>query len=144
MPTTLPAFRKHLSDAELKPAYLIAGAEHLLVIEAADVLRERGRELGFVERDVLDVESGFDWNRLADASRELSLFSTRKIIDLRLPTGKPGREGSAAIAAYCQSPPPDTVLLVTANDWSNAHEGTWVRAIEGIGLFVPVWPLRRE
>ncbi len=144
MPTTLPAFRKHLSGTALKQVYLIAGAEHLLVLEAADVLRERARELGYVEREVLDVESGFDWNRLADASRELSLFATRKLIDLRLPSGKPGREGSAAMVAYCDSPPPDTVLLITANDWSKAHEGAWVKAIEQIGVFVPVWPLRRE
>jgi len=144
MPTSLAAFRKQLSAPELAPVYLIAGAEHLLVLEAADALRARARELGFAERDVLDVESGFDWNRLADAGRELSLFASRKLIDLRLPTGKPGREGSAAIAAYCESPPPDTVLLITANDWSKSHEGAWVKAIEQSGVFVPAWPLKRE
>jgi len=144
MSTTLPALRKQLTGAELKPAYLIAGAEHLLVIEAADALRARARELGFGEREVLDVESGFDWNRLADAGRELSLFSNRKLIDLRLPTGKPGREGSAAISEFCTAPPPDTVLMITANDWSRAHEGAWVKAVENAGTFVPVWPLKRE
>lgn len=144
MSTTLPALRKQLTGAELKPAYLIAGAEHLLVIEAADALRARARELGFAEREVLDVESGFDWNRLADAGRELSLFSNRKLIDLRLPTGKPGREGSAAISEFCAAPPPDTVLMITANDWSRAHEGAWVKAVENAGTFVPVWPLKRE
>ena len=76
MPTPLPQFRKQLASGDLKPAYLIAGAEHLLVLEAADALRARARELGY-ERDVLDVESGFDWDRLAGASRELSLFATR-------------------------------------------------------------------
>jgi DNA polymerase III subunit delta len=144
MPTTLAALRKQLTGPALAPAYLIAGAEHLLVLEAADALRARGRALGYVERDVLDVESGFDWNRLADAGRALSLFSTRKLIDLRLPTGKPGKEGSAAIVAYCESPAPDTVLLITANDWSKQHEGAWVRAVEQVGVFVPVWPLKRE
>jgi DNA polymerase III subunit delta len=143
MPMTLPALRKQLAAAEFAPVYLIAGAEHLLVLEAADALRARARALGY-ERDVLDVESGFDWNRLGDASRELSLFATRKLIDLRLPTGKPGREGSAAISEYCAAPPPDTVLLITANDWSKAHEGAWVKSIEAIGVFVPVWPLKRE
>jgi DNA polymerase-3 subunit delta len=61
-----------------------------------------------------------------------------------LPTGLPGKEGSAAIAAYCEAPPPDTVLLVTANDWSKRHEGAWVRAVESAGVFVPVWPMKRE
>jgi DNA polymerase III subunit delta len=144
MPTTLSAFRKQLTGAELKPVYLIAGAEHLLVLEAADALRARARELGFTERDVLDVDHTFDWDRLADAGRTLSLFASRKLIDLRLPTGRPGREGSAAIVEYCESPPPDTLLLVTANDWSKSHEGAWVKAIEKAGVSVPVWPLKRE
>lgn len=144
MATTLPAFRKHLSGDELKPVYLIAGAEHLLVIEAADALRTRARELGFSERDVLDVEANFDWNLLGDASRSMSLFASRKLIDLRLPTGRPGKEGSAAIIEFCASPPPDTVLLMTANDWSKKHEGAWSTAIERAGTAVAVWPLKRE
>jgi DNA polymerase-3 subunit delta len=144
MPITLPLFRKQLAAADLKPAYLIVGAEHLLVLEAADALRARGKELGYVEREVLDVEAGFDWNRLGDASRSMSLFASRKLIDLRLPTGKPGKEGSAAIVEYCEAPPPDTVLLISANDWSKAHEGAWVKALDGVGTYVPVWPLKTE
>jgi DNA polymerase III subunit delta len=143
MPTSLPAFRKQLAAGEIKTATLVAGAEHLIVLEAADAFRQRARELGY-ERDVLDVESGFDWSRLGDAGREMSLFATRKLIDLRLPTGKPGRDGSAAIVEFCESAPPDTVLLITANDWSKQHEGAWVRAVENVGTFVPVWPLKRE
>jgi len=144
MPTSLAALRKQLSGPEIAPVYLIAGAEHLLVLEAADALRARARELGYTEREVLDVEAHFDWNRLADASRAMSLFASRKVIDLRLPTGKPGKDGSAAIVAYCESPPPDTSLLITTNDWSRQHEGAWVKAVEQTGVFVPVWPLKRE
>jgi DNA polymerase-3 subunit delta len=144
MPTSLAVFRKQLASGELKPAYLIAGEEHLLVIEAADALRARARELGYVEREILDVEPHFDWNRLADAGRALSLFASRRLIDLRLPTGRPDKDGSAAIIAFCDAPPPDTVLLVTANDWSKRHEGAWVRAVESVGVFVPVWPMKRE
>ncbi len=144
MPTSLAALRKQLSGPELAPVYLIAGAEHLLVLEMADALRVRARDLGYTEREVLDVEAHFDWNRLADASRTLSLFASRKLIDLRLPTGKPGKEGSAAIVAYCESPPPDTSLLITTNEWSKQHEGAWVKAIEQRGVFVPVWPLKRD
>jgi DNA polymerase-3 subunit delta len=144
MSTTLPAFRKQLGASELRPAYLIAGAEHLLVIEAADALRARAKELGFLERDVLDVESNFDWNQLGDASRSMSLFASRKLIDLRLPTGRPGKDGSAAIVEFCAAPPPDTVLLVSANDWSKKHEGAWSVAIERVGMAVAVWPLKRE
>ncbi|MEO7324741.1 MAG: DNA polymerase III subunit delta [Dokdonella sp.] len=144
MSTTLPAFRKQLGAGELKPVYLIAGAEHLLVMEAADALRARAKELGFIEREVLDVEANFDWNQLGDASRSMSLFSSRKLIDLRLPTGKPGKEGAAAISEFCAAPPPDTVLLVSTNDWSKKHEGAWSAAIERTGIAVAVWPLKRE
>jgi len=144
MAASLPQFRKHIASGELAPAYLIAGAEHLLVIEAADALRGRAKELGYLEREVLDVESNFDWNRLGDAGRSMSLFASRKLIDLRLPTGKPGKEGSAAIVEFCAAPPPDTVLLVTANDWSRKHEGAWSAAIERVGTAVAVWPLKLE
>jgi DNA polymerase-3 subunit delta len=143
MPLKLDQFDAELAQArELAPAWLIAGNEPLLVIEASDRLRRRARELGYDEREVLDVESGFDWNDLARAGAALSLFARRRVIDLRLPTGKPGREGSEAIQAYLESPPPDTVLLITANDWSTKHEGAWSQAIDRAGVFVPVWPLK--
>ncbi|MGA9342463.1 MAG: DNA polymerase III subunit delta [Rhodanobacteraceae bacterium] len=144
MSTHVATFRRQIADGELRPVYLIAGAEHLEVLELADALRRRARECGYAEREVLDAEAGFDWNRLADAGRSLSLFANRKLIDLRVPGGKPGREGSAAIAAYCEAPAVDTVLLVTAHDWSKKHEGAWVKAIENCGMYVPVWPLKRD
>jgi DNA polymerase-3 subunit delta len=144
MPTNLALFHRQLAADALKPAYLIAGAEHLLVLEAADALRARARELGYAEREVLDVEAHFDWNRLAETGSAMSLFSTLRLVDLRLPTGKPGKDGSAAIVAFCEAQVPDTVLLVTANDWSSKHAGAWVNAIERVGTFVPVWPLKRE
>ncbi len=143
MPLRLDEFDGKLAQArDLAPAWLIAGSEHLLVIEAANRLRHRARELGYDEREVLDAESGFDWNELARAGAAMSLFARRRLLDLRLPTGKPGTEGSAAILAYLQAPPPDTVLLITANDWSTKHEGAWSRAIDHHGVFVPVWPLK--
>ncbi|HZP66438.1 MAG TPA: DNA polymerase III subunit delta [Rudaea sp.] len=142
MPTALGALRKQLAGDTLAPAYLIAGEEHLLVLEAADAVRARARALGYAEREVLDAEAGFDWNALAQSASAMSLFASRKLIDLRLPSGKPGREGSAAIVEYCERPPADNVLLVTCTQWSKQHEGAWAAAIERIGVFVPVWPLK--
>ena len=72
----------------------------------------------------------------------LSLFATQRLFDLRLPTGKPGKDGSEAIQAYCANPPPDTVLLVTAQDWSKSHAGKWSEAIARTGHVVPVWPVK--
>ena len=142
MPLTLQQFHRQLAAGELKPVYLLAGEEHLLLLEAADVLRARARELGFAERDVLDAEANYDWNEFAMASASMSLFATRKLIDLRLPGGKPGKEGSAALIEYCENPPPDQVLLISCTQWSKQHETAWVTAVEKAGAFVPVWPLK--
>jgi DNA polymerase-3 subunit delta len=128
----------------LKPVYLIAGEEHLLVIEAADALRQRARELGFSEREVHDVESGFDWNDLARSGAAMSLFATHRLIELRLPTGKPGTEGSNAIQEWCERAPPDCVLLITCMQWSKKQEGKWTQAVDRTGVYLPVWPLKRE
>ena len=144
MPARISDLPKLLSGTELKPVWLIAGAEHLLVLEAADRLRARARELGYSEREVFDVDHRFDWNELTMAGNAMSLFATRRVIDVRLPTGRPGKEGSAAISAWCASPPPDTLLLITTQDWSTKHDGAWVSAIERSGVSMPVWPLKRD
>lgn len=135
----LPA---HLAGSALAPVYLIAGAEPLFSIEATDAVRARARELGFDEREILDASAtGFDWNELARHGASLSLFAQRRIIELRLPTGKPGKEGSAAIMEWCVRPPADTLLLISTTEWSRKHEGAWVTAIERIGVVLPLWPL---
>lgn len=128
-------WRRELAADALRPAYLLAGDE-LLVLEAADALRVRARALGYEERVVLDVESGFDWDDLARAGAGLSLFAVRRLFDLRLPTGKPGKDGSEAIVAWCAAPPPDSVLLISSIAWSRSHEGAWSRAIEQSGAAV--------
>jgi len=144
MPISLAQFHRQLSAAELRPVYLLAGEEHLLLLEAADALRARARELGYVERDVIDAEGNFDWNEFAMASASMSLFSSRKLIDLRLPGGKPGKDGSAALMDFCERPPPDQILLITCTQWSKQHEGAWVAAVEKTGAFVPLWPLKQN
>lgn len=142
--TTLADLQRSLAGAELAPVYLLAGAEHLLVIEAADAVRQRARELGLDERVVLDADARFDWHELARTSAGGSLFSSRRLIDLRLPTGRPGRDGSAALIEYCRQGSADTVLLITTAEWSKAHETAWVKQVQQCGVFVPIWPLKRE
>ncbi|TLY49775.1 MAG: DNA polymerase III subunit delta [Gammaproteobacteria bacterium] len=142
MPQTLTALRKQLAAGELAPVYLLAGEEHLLLLEAADALRTRAKALGYSEREVLDADGSFDWNALTQSACAMSLFATRKVIDLRVPSGKPGKDGAQAIIEYCENPPPDNVLLITATQWSKAHETAWVGAVEKAGVFVPIWPLK--
>lgn len=129
-------FIKTLSRGELAPVYLVAGDEPLQLQEACDALRARARALGYGEREVLDAEARFDWDSLTRSGASLSLFASRRLIELRLPTGKPDRDGSAAITEWCKSPAPDTVLLISAAQWSRKHEGAWVKAVERAGQYV--------
>ena len=126
-------------ERELKPVYVVHGDEPLLVIEAADAIRAAARKTGYDEREVLTALSGFDWNQLAMAAGNLSLFGGRKLLDLRIPTGKPGREGSASIQDYCARCTPDTLLLVTlpALDWKD-EKAAWLTALAEAGAAVKV------
>lgn len=135
MPLTPPQWQKALAGDSLRPVYLLAG-EELLVLEAADALRAQARRLGYTERDVLDVGNHFDWDELARSAAGMSLFATRRLLDLRLPTGRPGVEGAKAINEFCANPPPDVTLLVTATEWSNKHEGAWTKNLDAAGAMV--------
>lgn len=142
MASTLESFHKSLGKSELAPVYLLAGEEPLLLQEAGDALRQRARALGFAEREVLDVDVKFDWNQLARSSASLSLFSTRRLIELRVPTGLVGKDGSAAIIEWCKASAADTVLLISAAQWGKKHEGAWVREVERTGVYVSIKSLR--
>jgi DNA polymerase III subunit delta len=135
-------FERQLASEPLLPVYLIAGSEPLLVMEAADAVRKKAREESYLEREVLDAEASFDWQQLSGGIANLSLFASRRLFDLRLPTGKPGKDGSEEIQQYCNHPPPDTVLLITCQDWSKAHAGKWSEAVTRAGHFLPIWPIK--
>jgi len=128
-------------ERELKPVYVVYGDEPLLVIEAADAIRATARRRGFDEREVLTVLTGFNWIQLHHAAGNMSLFGGRKLIDLRIPTGKPGRDGGAAIADYCARPSPDALLLVTLPglDWKD-EKAAWLNAIAEAGAAVKLTP----
>jgi DNA polymerase-3 subunit delta len=136
-------------DAQLKksllPAYAIHGDEPLLAMEAADAIRAAARGGGFSEREVLEPGRGFDWSEFTHATGSLSLFATKKIVELRLPTGKPGPQGSGAIAAYCERPSEDQLLLVTLPRLDRSGQGSaWFNALARLGAVVDVWPLERS
>ena len=135
MPLNPAQWQKALAGDSLLPVYLLAG-EELLVLEAADALRAQARRLGYAEREVLDVGNHFDWNDLARAAAGMSLFATRRLLDLRLPTGRPGTEGAKAINEFCGNPPPDVTLLITATEWSSKHEGAWTKNLDAAGALV--------
>ncbi len=126
----------------LAPVYFISGDEPLRVLEAADMIRAAARAQGYDERDVLTVQAGFDWNNLLAEAGNLSLFAQRKVIDLRMPSGKPGDAGAKALREYAEHPPEDTLLLITAGKLeSAARNSKWVQALGQAGVVTFVWPL---
>ena len=135
MPLSPGQWQKALAADSLQPVYLLAG-EQLLVLEAADALRAQARRLGYGEREVLEVGQHFDWNELARAAAGMSLFASRRLLDLRLPSGRPGVDGAKAIGAFCADPPPDVTLLITAMEWSSKHDGAWSKKLDASGAMV--------
>lgn len=139
-PERLPA---QLAAEPLRPAYLVAGPEPLRVLEAADAVRVQARAEGIDEREVFEADArDFDWDTLASTFRAPSLFATRRLVELRLPTAKPGKDGAEAIAEFCREPPQDVVLLVTGGEWSRQHGGKWSEAIARIGHVVVAWQVK--
>jgi len=128
-------------EGELKAVYVVYGDDPLLVIEAADALRAAARRHGFDEREVLTAIAGFDWLALHHATGYMSLFGGRKLIDLRIPNGKPGREGAAALHEYCARPSPDAILLVTLPglDWAE-EKAVWLNDLADAGAAVKMIP----
>ncbi len=126
----------------LAPVYFVHGDEPLLVREAADTIRAAATTAGFSERQVLTVESGFDWNSLSAFTQNLSLFAERRLIELHLPTGKPGEAGAKQLVEYAAAPPPDTLLLVVAGKLEKAtRESRWAKALDAAGTMVIAWPI---
>ena len=133
----LDALAGHLAK-RLAPLYVVHGDEHLLAIEAADRIRAAARKAGFTERDVLQVDRHFRWNRLLESGQSLSLFGDRKLIELRIPGGKPGKEGSTALQAYAKSVRDgDTVTLVTLPRLERESKNSaWFGALEAAAVTV--------
>lgn len=128
----------------LAPLYAVHGDEPLLSLEAVDAIRARARALGHSERTVLQVERGFDWSLLMQAGASLSLFGDRRIVELRVPGGKPGTEGAAAIQKYCLRPPDDTVTIVSLPRLDRASQNSaWFQALANAGVLVNVFPIER-
>ncbi|WP_312255149.1 DNA polymerase III subunit delta [Stutzerimonas nitrititolerans] len=134
---------KHLQGS-LAPVYVVSGDEHLLCQEACDAIRAACRQQGFSERQVLSVESGFDWGQLLEAGANLSLFAEKRLLELRIPSGKPGDKGATALLHYLARPAEDTVLLISLPKLDGSTQKTkWAKAlIDGKDVqFLQVWPV---
>lgn len=129
-------------EQQLLPAYLISGDEPLLTAEAADAIRARARAAGFTERETYFMDRGADWNDVRASANNLSLFAERRIVEIRLPSGKPGVAGGAALVALLEQKDPDRLLiLMTPRLDRDVQNADWVRAVEARGGWVQVWPV---
>lgn len=131
-------------QGQLKPVYMVSGEEPLLVQESVDEIRKAARSQGFDERQCLTVEKGFDWATLLEEANTLSLFASRRIIELKLPTGKPGTEGSKRIVEYLDNCNDDTVLIIEAGkiDRNTLDKSKWCKTIDLKGAITQVWPVK--
>lgn len=132
------ALDAHLAST-LAPLYVITSDEHLLALEAADKIRKAARRQGVSEREVLTAERYFKWGELLAANQSQSLFGDKKLIELRIPSGKPGKEGGQALQEYAASLSPDNVTLITLPklDWAT-QKATWVNTLQQAGVYIDI------
>ncbi len=135
---------QHLKKG-LAPLYAVHGAEALLALEAGDAIRAAARKSGCTEREVFTAEPGADWSKLGASAANLSLFATRRLLEVRIPSGKPGAEGGKALEALCARLPEDTVVLVMLPEleWQGLKTA-WFAALEDAGTVVEAKAVSRE
>ncbi len=137
-------FAAHL-ERTLAPLYVVHGDEPLFAIEAGDAIRTAARRAGCDEREVLVVEQGFHWESFVGANANMGLFGSRKLVDLRIPSGKPGVEGAKALEAYARNLNPDHVTLITLPKLDRtAQNSAWFSALAAAGVAIAVYPLERD
>ncbi|CAB3749679.1 DNA polymerase III subunit delta [Paraburkholderia solisilvae] len=143
MQLRLDALETHLAKG-LAGLYVVYGDEHLLAQEACDRIRAAARASGFTDRNVFTVERGFDWSSLLGASQSMSLFGDRQLVELRIPTGKPGKEGAEALKTLADAANPDTLTLVTLPRLDAAtQKAGWFTALADAGVALKIDPVER-
>jgi DNA polymerase-3 subunit delta len=137
------ALDAHLAKT-LAPLYVIASDEHLLAQEAADKIRRNARSGGFSEREVLVVDRSFKWGELLAANQSQSLFGDKKLIELRIPTGKPGKDGGQALQQYAAGLSPDNMTIVSLPklDWAT-QKAAWVATLQQAAVYIDIPAVER-
>ena len=131
----------HLAG-RLAPVYLVSGDDPLLCMEALDAIRAAARRAGFDERLQLFIErSAAVWEEAIGATQTLSLFASRRILEIRMPGGKPGH-GAATLLRLIAAAGDDLLLIVLTGRLDRDVQGSeWVRAIQERGAWLPIWPV---
>ncbi|MDG2048202.1 MAG: DNA polymerase III subunit delta [Halioglobus sp.] len=132
----------HLQQT-LLPVYLVSGDEPLLLQECCDQIRQKARAENCNEREIIEGGvSNFNWQDILHSASNMSLFANRKLIELRLPSGKPGAEGSKALCEYLDIANGDDVLLIVSGKIDKqSMNSKWYKALDKAGVTVQVWPV---
>ena len=132
-------------ERELRPLYVLTGDEPLGMKEAIDAIRQAVRRQGYDERLSYTAERYFDWKQLKASSQSISLFASCRLIELHIPSGKPGIEGSKALQEFAANLPGDTISLVTLPKLDKTGQGSaWFSALEKVGVVVPLQTVEIE
>lgn len=137
----------HLAKGPLKPLYTVHGDEPLLAQEAADAIRAAARAAGYSERKVYTVSGAhFDWSGLLGGAQALSLFADKQLIEIRIPSGKPGKEGSQALQTYCERLAGDEVLTLVQLPRLDGmqQKSAWFTALDAAGISLRVDAVERR
>lgn len=133
---------RHFQAGDLKHIYLVSGDEQLLVDEACDEIVAAATGLGYDERTIFEAVPRAAWDELFADAGNLSLFATKRLLDVRIPPRGLDRAGSDSVRRYLDAPLADTLVLCRAAglDWRQ-RSNAWYKAIEKAGAVIPVWPI---
>jgi len=126
----------------LLPVYLVFGDETMLVEESSDLIRQQARQQGANERQVWHVEGRFDWSQVQWQEQTMSLFDSQRLLEIRLPSGSPGKEGGEALRRFVEQPPVDTTLLIISGKIDKrSQKSKWFTELDRVGATIPIWPV---
>ncbi len=140
-----PAELEAILARSLAPVYVVSSDEPLLLDEAAASIRAALRRAGVTERQSFQADSGFDWAAWLANLDTLSLFASRRLLELRLPSGKPGAEGARALESWCARPPADTWLMLLMPRLDRVTQSSkWFAALDQVGIVIALQPPTRD
>lgn len=132
----------HLQRSGMAPIYFVSGDEPLQKLECIDQIRSSARAQGYDERLVFNVDKSFDWDAINQATGNLSLFSNRRIIELRMAAPKPGKEGGRVLLEYAEQINEDNLLIISSDKMDKSTQNNkWLKAVEKVGALIQVWPI---
>lgn len=132
----------HLQRSGLAPIYFVSGDEPLQKLECIDQIRASARAQAYDERIVFNADKGFDWSSINQATGNLSLFASRRIIELRMAAPKPGKEGGKVLFEYTEEASEDNLLIISSDKMDKATQNNkWIKAVEKVGVLIQVWPI---